>query len=992
MRGTALGCAVGVLSLSGTAVAVRQPDHLAGRDAFEVAAGPGVRAGRDLVWDRVPRGARAPWLALVDELGPGVRAVWDPALGVPSRVWFPGVDIPGSVSSPLVAEREARAFLQRHLALLAPGASIQDFDLVADDLSSGMRTVGFAQRHRGLAVLGGQVSFRFKNDRLFMIASEALPHVGVTVPKQLVSVVKAHGAAQQWLLSDVAGTAKATGVEGPMILPLVGPSDVRYAVVLRVVVETDPIGRWDVYVDARDGAPVAREQTLRFANGTVLYNAPERWPGDARLDYPASYAALTVEGLPVTSDANGNVTWATSAPTSVVVAANGDQVFVNNAAGGEATDTLALSPAGQAIWNASSSETIDAQLTTFVHTNKVIDYARSSFAQGLPYLDTQVAANVNIDNACNAFYDGNSINFYLSSSNCGNTGQIADVVYHEFGHSLHAESIIEGVGEFEGALSEGVSDFLSVTITGDPAMGRGFFKSSDPLRQIDPPSMEHVWPDDIGEIHYTGLIIGGALWDLRKLLVTNLGESAGVAATNHIYYEAMRRAVDIPTMYFEALAADDDDGDVTNGTPNVCAINEAFGAHGLRRIMAEANDLSVQPPFLEGYEVLLKLIGLYAQCPGDAMSSAQLEWRLREDPSTGGILEMQFSPDGFVATIPPPEDGTVVQYQVRLTFGSGGNVTYPDNPADPWYEMFVGHVEPIYCTDFETDPAADGWTHGLTSGTQQEGADDWQWGIPYGKAGSGDPREAYSGDNVYGNDLGDAEYNGQYQPDKVNYALSPAITITDYDVVRLQYRRWLNIEDAFFDRASIYADDVPVWQNLDSMMGNDSGTHHTDREWRFHDVYVSEHALDGTLQLKWELSSDGGLELGGWTVDDVCVVGWVPTVCGDEKITGIEECDNGDANSNTEADACRENCLAAHCGDEVLDTGEACDGGEGCEADCTVSPDAASTSSGGAPPPPFEVDEGCGCRTPGGRSHQGWLAALALVLVSRLRRRADRAR
>ena len=37
----------------------------------------------------------------------------------------------------------------------------------------------------------------------------------------------------------------------------------------------------------------------------------------------------------------------------------------------------------------------------------------------------------------------------------------------------------------------------------------------------------------------------------------------------------------------------------------------------------------------------------------------------------------------------------------------GETTAYPDNAADPWYEMFVGHVEPIYCTDFETDPFGD---------------------------------------------------------------------------------------------------------------------------------------------------------------------------------------------------------------------------------------------------------------------------------------------
>jgi cysteine-rich repeat protein len=56
---------------------------------------------------------------------------------------------------------------------------------------------------------------------------------------------------------------------------------------------------------------------------------------------------------------------------------------------------------------------------------------------------------------------------------------------------------------------------------------------------------------------------------------------------------------------------------------------------------------------------------------------------------------------------------------------------------------------------------------------------------------------------------------------------------------------------------------------------------------------------------------------------------------------GIEECDDGDANSDTEPDACRTDCRRARCGDGTVDTDEACDdgnvrSGDGCSRRCTV--------------------------------------------------------
>ncbi|MFH2006570.1 MAG: DUF4215 domain-containing protein [bacterium] len=52
-----------------------------------------------------------------------------------------------------------------------------------------------------------------------------------------------------------------------------------------------------------------------------------------------------------------------------------------------------------------------------------------------------------------------------------------------------------------------------------------------------------------------------------------------------------------------------------------------------------------------------------------------------------------------------------------------------------------------------------------------------------------------------------------------------------------------------------------------------------------------------------------------------------PRTCGDGLLQGLEECDNGIANSDLLPDACRTDCLPARCGDMVTDTGEQCDDG-----------------------------------------------------------------
>src|SRR5262249_23561317 len=201
---------------------------------------------------------------------------------------------------------------------------------------------------------------------------------------------------------------------------------------------------------------------------------------------------------------------------------------------------------------------------------------------------------------------------------------IQDVVFHEFGHAVHTHEIITGVGAFDGAMSEGAADFLAVQITGDPQMGRGFFYTDEPLRDLDPPMMENRWPDDIGEIHKTGLIFGGTFWDLRKALIAELGEAQGILLTQKLYIGALRRSVDIPTSLIAVLATDDDDGDLANGTPHECAIRNAFAQHGLRTATGTivGPDRLAEPTLATTVHV--ELSGLATRCSGDEIDHAEI--------------------------------------------------------------------------------------------------------------------------------------------------------------------------------------------------------------------------------------------------------------------------------------------------------------------------------------------------------------------------------
>lgn len=101
-------------------------------------------------------------------------------------------------------------------------------------------------------------------------------------------------------------------------------------------------------------------------------------------------------------------------------------------------------------------------------------------------------------------------------------------------------------------------------------------------------------------------------------------------------------------------------------------------------------------------------------------------------------------------------------------------------------------------------------------------------------------------------------------------------------------------------------------------------------------------AADCTIEAGIEICDNGTDDDGDGTADcadpdcandPACPAG----ECGDGELNAGEACDDGDANSDTDADACRTDCSLATCGDGVVDTDEACDGGENCLDDCTLA-------------------------------------------------------
>lgn len=314
-----------------------------------------------------------------------------------------------------------------------------------------------------------------------------------------------------------------------------------------------------------------------------------RLEGDARGDvYPRSYMEasevrsyrdlnLTYTGGSVTTDANGQFA---NAPETAQPALNGfvgTRVKVTPLTGTKAAQTgsnvsdhwnVIFKKVGTPVNN----DKFMAQSMVYFHANAVIQQAKRYISA--PWLDQQLTANVNLADSCNAHWDGTTINLYSAGGGCANTGLIADVTYHEWGHGLDDNT----GGIDDGAYSEGFGDVMSMMMTHSNLLGVGFRDDGSPVRDLDP---DKVYPRDAGEVHAEGLIIASTYWDLFTALKDKYGETKAGEMVSNFALKSIYTASRYTDVYNALLVIDDDNGSLDDGTPNFCMINKIFAQHGL---------------------------------------------------------------------------------------------------------------------------------------------------------------------------------------------------------------------------------------------------------------------------------------------------------------------------------------------------------------------------------------------------------------------------
>ncbi|UCC78595.1 MAG: T9SS type A sorting domain-containing protein [Candidatus Zixiibacteriota bacterium] len=487
-------------------------------------------------------------------------------------------------------------------------------------------------------------------------------------------------------IGGLSGSVQKAEVRGRAVMPLYFSRRTEYHPVYRVdVVMAEPYSEWYVYVDAENGTILQRVSSVYYdvVSGNVSGSIQPLTPFDPWEDRDF-YHLNVVFGIygPALTDMNGDytITIPNSDPLDVETWLMGPFMNINNALGQDAYVVENIIPSGtyDVYWNDSNSHPAERDAWysgVYIHNwIKTLD-------PNLIEMDYPMNSNVNVNGTCNAFWSGQnmSMSFYREGGGCPNIAQIADVVYHEYGHGI--SDLQYRPYAMNGAMHEGFSDYIACTNTDQPHVGLGFNGPGTYLRNLD---NDNRYPDDwTGEPHHDGLIIGGALWHTRQIL-----SDYPMGYTDTLWHFAKEL---FPTNYEEYfwafLTVDDDDGNINNGTPNAGTIFYTFGdLHGIgpgSTIIISADSLYDTEDTLNAYEVNAEIMSPFSPLPDSVL--------LYYDVGGGWIpVNMTMVSGVWTGEIPPQSHGTYVNYYVYAVDEAGFRGYAPPDAPDEYYTFYVG--------------------------------------------------------------------------------------------------------------------------------------------------------------------------------------------------------------------------------------------------------------------------------------------------------------
>lgn len=523
--------------------------------------------------------------------GPPAHAAGDPPhierrAGTDAPAEVSGLDEPARAGDPVTAARQHLADPRYHVNT----ADLTPLHTVVDGPDE---TVRFAQRHRGLPVLGGQYLVHFRNEG----------------GKRTVT-----GAGGRYLTGlNVSTTPTITAAQaGQLARARLAPDRATRETIrigagaLVVVPEGDGVLAWRVPLAGRDALrnqPFLRDAYVDAHTGRTLFAVDRLRPA-----VPVEATGTTAHGQTVTLQAHQRDDGAYELRDRSRPMWNGTtgEIVTYDAKGGHVEDYLGgglppgTEPARSDTPQFGPEHTESGAVDAHHGAGIVYEYYRGLGRDGLDGRGGTMQSVVNVtflgEPLANAFWDGTKMIYGAGGPEYHPFSASLDVVGHEMTHGVieHTAGLLY-VNQ-SGAMNEGLADYfgnaIEVDALGIPMsdpdaslLGERLCRNAAPadcaLRDLD--DDRHATRDyvgvtvslDNGGVHLNSTIFSGALWDIR--------EELGGATADRVVYKALTEYMTPLDDFLDGRRAVESAARAAGLSPRDRAVvARAFDRHGIK--------------------------------------------------------------------------------------------------------------------------------------------------------------------------------------------------------------------------------------------------------------------------------------------------------------------------------------------------------------------------------------------------------------------------
>jgi hypothetical protein len=375
-----------------------------------------------------------------------------------------------------------------------------------------------------------------------------------------------------------------------------------------------------------------------------------------------------------------------------------------------------------------------------------------------------------------------------------------------------------------------------------------------------------------GSGHYCGQLIAGFHWDSwMELLAAYAQEYAdSVAMYTWHHGRAMGLPQTQPDQVHWTFVADDDDGNLSNGTPHYdefCtgATNHNFDCPEITvGVFITHTPLDNTSNTTTPYEVTAVITSTEGAID---VPDCRVTYRV----DGGSFLDVGIAatgnPDEYAGYIPAQAACSQVEYYIYAEDVYANSATDPATAPADLHSFLVGYTI-VLEDDFETDQ---GWTAGLPGDDATTGM--WQRCDPEGTEAQAENDHTPSGVNAYITHCAAGASQGVYDVDNGKTTLlSPVFDLSSLDEATVNYYRWYSNDTGAEPGQDYWVVDITddngaTWVNLEN-------TNVSDRSWALQAFDIGSYVgLTDSVRLRF-IASDydpGSLVEAG--VDDFSIVG-----------------------------------------------------------------------------------------------------------------------